>query len=46
MQFGGQSTVDAQKLLVHHRGEREVAERVHDGVVDGFGVFVLAFWSA
>ena len=32
-----------QKLLVHDGGEGEVAERVHDCIVDGVGVLVLAW---
>ena len=42
VEFGGQSTVDTEELLVHHRGQGQVAERVHTGVVDDFAVLVFA----
>lgn len=34
--------MDAQELLVHDCGKREVAECLHAGVVDRLGVLVLA----
>jgi hypothetical protein len=43
MQLRAQTTVDAQKLLVHHRRQWQVAERVHARVVDRLGVLVLAY---
>jgi hypothetical protein len=42
MQFRAQSTVYAKELLVHDSGQRQRAERLHAGIVDLFGVFVLA----
>lgn len=42
MQFWRETTVYTQELFVHDSGEGEVAERVHDCIVDGVGVFVLA----
>lgn len=34
VQFGAQSTVDAEELLVHDSRKGEGAERVHAGLVD------------
>jgi hypothetical protein len=42
VQLWRESSMDAQELLVHHRRERQVAERFHAGVVNGFRVLVLA----
>jgi hypothetical protein len=42
VELGRETAVDAEELLVHDRSEGEGAERVHAGVVDLFGVFVLA----
>lgn len=43
VQLGAQSTVNAKKLLVHNSRERKGTERIHAGLVDSLGVFVLAF---
>ena len=34
--------MDAEELLVHDGGERQVAERIHAGIVDDLAVLVLA----
>ena len=41
-EFRGESSMDAKELLVHHRSERQVAERLHRGVVEVLRVLVLA----
>jgi hypothetical protein len=38
-----ETTVDAQELLVHDGGQRKSTERLHAGLINGLGVFVLAF---
>jgi hypothetical protein len=43
VELGRETAVNTQELLVHDSGEGEVAEGVHAGVVDCFGVFVLAW---
>jgi hypothetical protein len=43
VQLWAQASVYAQKLLVHDGRQRQRAERVHAGLVNGLGVFVLAF---
>jgi hypothetical protein len=43
VELGAQTAVYAQELLVHDRSQRQCAERVHAGLVDGLGVLVLAF---
>lgn len=45
-EFWRESTVDTQELLVHHSCEREIAERVHAGVVDRLGILVFTWLSA
>ena len=42
VELRGQSTVDAEELLVHDGGEREITEGLHASVVDCFRVLVLA----
>ncbi len=42
VQLGAQPAVDAQELLVHDGRQRQAAERLHAGLVDGLGVLVLA----
>lgn len=42
VQLRTQTTVNAQKLLVHDGGQRQRAERLHALVIDGFRVLVLA----
>ena len=37
-----QSSVDAEELLVHERGQREAVERLHASVVHALGVLDLA----
>lgn len=34
--------MNTEELLVHHRGQGQVAERVHTGVIDDFAVLVFA----
>jgi hypothetical protein len=43
MQFGTQSSVNAQKLFVHDSCEGESTERLHARFVNLLGIFVLAF---
>jgi hypothetical protein len=43
MQFWTQPAVNAKELLVHNCGERKAAERLHAGLVNLFGILVLAF---
>ena len=43
MQFGTQSSVNAQKLFVHDSCEGESTERLHASFVNLLGIFVLAF---
>jgi len=42
VQFGTETTVDTQKLLVHNSSKGKSAERLHAGLVHSFRVFVLA----
>jgi hypothetical protein len=42
MQLGAQTAMYTQELLVHDRGQRQCAKRVHAGFVDCLGVLVLA----
>jgi hypothetical protein len=42
VEFGAQTAVYAQELLVHDCGQRQCAERVHASLVYGFRVLVLA----
>jgi len=42
MQLWTESTVNAQELLVHDRGQRQRTEGFHASVVDPLGVLVLA----
>lgn len=43
MQFGTQSSVDAEELLVHDRRQRQRTKRFDAGFVDGLAIFVLTF---
>lgn len=43
MQLGAETTVDAEKLLVHDRSQRQGAERIHAGIVDLLRIFVPTF---
>jgi hypothetical protein len=43
MQLGAQSSVNAQKLLVHDSCEGKSAERLHARFVNLLGILVLAF---
>jgi hypothetical protein len=42
VQFGTETTVNTQELLVHNSSEGKSAERLHASLVHGLGVFVLA----
>ena len=42
MQFGAQTAVNAEELLVHHSRQRQRAEGLQTGLVDPFAVLVLA----
>lgn len=42
MQFWAESTVDTQKLLVHDGCQRQAAEGLHAGLINGLRVLVLA----
>lgn len=42
VQFGAQTTVDAEELLVHDRRQRQTAERLKTSLVHSLAVFVLA----
>ena len=35
--------MNAEELLVHNGSKRERTERLHAGVIDSLGIFVLAF---
>ncbi len=41
MQFGTQTAVYAEKLLVHDRSQRQSAEGIHARIVHLLGIFVL-----
>ena len=43
MEFGGETAMNAEKLLIHDCGEGEVTERLHAGVVYRLRVLVLAW---
>jgi hypothetical protein len=42
VQFGTETTVNTQELLVHNSSEGKSAERLHTSLVHSLGVFVLA----
>jgi hypothetical protein len=43
VELRAQTAMYTQELLVHDRGQRQSAEGVHAGFVDGLGILVLAF---
>lgn len=45
IQLRGQSTMYAEELLVHDRGEGKAAEGIHASIVDLFRIFVFAYSS-
>lgn len=42
VELGAQTAMYTQELLVHNRSERQCAERLHTGFVNGLAILVLA----
>jgi hypothetical protein len=46
LQLGRKATMDTQELLVHDSCKWQGAERVHDGIVHGVRVLMLAYFAS